>query len=150
VYEHGVGWVTASGPLVTAVRTAKQFLTYVASGPFQYAVAEALRLPDTYFTGLREDLRRKRDLLADGLRAAGFGVYQPQGTYFITTDVASFGEKDAYAFCRALPERCGVVAIPNSVFYDDPEAGRSQVRFTFCKRDSVLQEAASRLRSLSL
>jgi N-succinyldiaminopimelate aminotransferase len=145
-----VGWVTASGPLVTAVRTAKQFLTYVASGPFQYAVAEALRLPDTYFTGLREDLRRKRDLLADGLRAAGFGVYQPQGTYFITTDVASFGEKDAYAFCRALPERCGVVAIPNSVFYDDPEAGRSQVRFTFCKRDSVLQEAASRLRSLSL
>ncbi|MGW1159209.1 pyridoxal phosphate-dependent aminotransferase [Streptomyces sp. NPDC002513] len=143
-----VGWVTAHGPLVSAVRTAKQYLTYVSAGPFQYAIAEALRLPDSYFDDFRADLRRKRDLLGDGLRAAGFEVYQPQGTYFITTDITPFGEKDAYAFCRALPERCGVVAIPNSVFYDDPDAGRSQVRFAFCKRDEVLAEAASRLRRL--
>ncbi|MFD8817010.1 pyridoxal phosphate-dependent aminotransferase [Streptomyces sp. NPDC059627] len=144
-----VGWVTSTPELVTAVRSAKQFLTYVASGPFQYAVAEALALPDAYFDGLRADLRRKRDLLGDGLRAAGFEVYRPQGTYFITTDITPFGEKDAYAFCRALPERCGVVAIPNSVFYDDRDAGRSQVRFAFCKKDDVLQEAADRLRRLT-
>ncbi|MFG3656733.1 pyridoxal phosphate-dependent aminotransferase [Streptomyces sp. NPDC047706] len=144
-----VGWVTANSPLVSAVRTAKQYLTYVSAGPFQYAIAEALRLPDSYFDGFRADLRRKRDLLGDGLRAAGFEVYQPQGTYFITTDITPFGEKDAYAFCRTLPERCGVVAIPNSVFYDNPDAGRSQVRFTFCKRDDVLDEAASRLRHLA-
>ncbi|EGX58591.1 aminotransferase [Streptomyces zinciresistens K42] len=144
-----VGWVTANGPLVSAVRTAKQYLTYVSAGPFQYAIAEALRLPDSYFENFRADLRRKRDLLGDGLRAAGFEVYQPQGTYFITTDITPFGEKDAYAFCRALPERCGVVAIPNSVFYDDPGAGRSQVRFTFCKKDDVLQEAAGRLQQLA-
>ncbi|MEH0577012.1 pyridoxal phosphate-dependent aminotransferase [Streptomyces sp. B21-108] len=144
-----VGWLTANGPLVSAVRTAKQYLTYVSAGPFQYAIAEALRLPDAYFDGFRADLRRKRDLLGDGLRAAGFEVYQPQGTYFITTDITPFGEKDAYAFCRALPERCGVVAIPNSVFYDDPDAGRSQVRFTFCKKDEVLHEAADRLQRLA-
>ncbi|MFC8271810.1 pyridoxal phosphate-dependent aminotransferase [Streptomyces sp. NPDC057271] len=144
-----VGWATGSRELVTAVRTAKQYLTYVSSGPFQYAIAEALRLPDTYYDTLRADLRRKRDLLGDGLRAAGFEVYQPQGTYFITTDITPLGEKDAHAFCRALPERCGVVAIPNSVFYDDPDAGRTQVRFTFCKKDDVLQEAATRLRRLS-
>ncbi|MFG3525632.1 pyridoxal phosphate-dependent aminotransferase [Streptomyces sp. NPDC047917] len=144
-----VGWVTASAPLVAAVRTAKQYLTYVSAGPFQYAVAEALRLPDSYFEGFRADLRRKRDLLGDGLRAAGFDVHRPQGTYFITTDITPFGEKDAYAFCRALPERCGVVAVPNSVFYDDPDAGRSQVRFTFCKKEDVLREAAGRLRRLA-
>ncbi|MFF8992433.1 pyridoxal phosphate-dependent aminotransferase [Streptomyces sp. NPDC014983] len=144
-----VGWVTANGPLVSAVRTAKQYLTYVSAGPFQYAIAEALRLPDAYFDDFRADLQRKRDLLGDGLRAAGFEVYQPQGTYFITTDITPFGEKNAYAFCRALPERCGVVAIPNSVFYDDPDAGRSQVRFTFCKKDDVLHEAADRLRNLA-
>lgn len=82
-----VGWATGSRELVTAVRTAKQYLTYVSAGPFQYAIAEALRLPDSYFDGFRADLRRKRDLLGDGLRAAGFEVYQPQGTYFITTDI---------------------------------------------------------------
>ena len=141
--------MTAAPDLVAAVRTAKQYLTYVSAGPFQYAVAEALRLPDSYFAGFRVDLTRKRDLLADGLRTAGFEVYEPQGTYFITTDITPFGEKDAYAFCRALPERCGVVAVPNSVFYDDPDAGRSQVRFTFCKQDHVLIDAASRLRRLS-
>jgi len=131
------------------VRTAKQYLTYVSAGPFQYAVAEALRLSDSYYTDLRADLLRKRDLLDAGLRDAGFEVYEPQGTYFITTDITPFGEKDAYAFCRALPERCGVVAVPNSVFYDDPEAGRTQVRFTFCKKDDVLADAATRLRELS-
>ncbi|MFG3099706.1 pyridoxal phosphate-dependent aminotransferase [Streptomyces sp. NPDC048182] len=143
-----VGWITASAPLIAAVRTAKQYLTYVSAGPFQYAVAEALRLPDAYFTGFREDLRAKRDLLADGLTEAGFGVYRPQGTYFVTTDVAPLGEKDGTAFCLALPERHGVVAVPNAVFYDDPEAGRTLVRFAFCKRTEVLREAVTRLSSL--
>ncbi len=144
-----VGWATGSRELVTAVRTAKQYLTYVSAGPFQYAIAEALRLPAAYFDTLRADLQRKRDLLGDGLRAAGFEVYQPQGTYFITTDITPLGEKDAHAFCCALPERCGVVAIPNAVFYDDPDAGRTQVRFAFCKKDDVLHEAADRLRRLA-
>ncbi|PCG87892.1 aminotransferase [Streptomyces sp. WZ.A104] len=140
-----IGWVTGDAPLVTAVRSAKQYLTFVSGGPFQYAIAEALALPDTFFADFRADMRRRRDLLAKGLRSAGFRVYEPEGTYFITTDIAPFGDEDAYAFCRALPERCGVAAVPNSVFYDDPEAGRSQVRFTFCKRDDVLEEAVERL-----
>ncbi|MEV6013490.1 pyridoxal phosphate-dependent aminotransferase [Streptomyces sp. NPDC051976] len=142
-----VGWVTASPALVAAVRTTKQFLTYVASGPFQYAIAQALALPDSYYTAFRDDLRRKRDLLAAGLTDAGFTVHRPQGTYFITTDIAALApDADALTFCRALPERCGVVAVPNSVFYDHPTAGRSQVRFAFCKREDVLTEAAQRLR----
>ncbi|MFD5462988.1 pyridoxal phosphate-dependent aminotransferase [Kitasatospora sp. NPDC127059] len=143
-----VGWVTGSPALVSAVRTAKQYLTYVSAGPFQYAVAEALRLPDSYFDTLRTDLRRKRDLLLDGLTAAGFRAFTPEGTYFVTTDITPLGEKDGIEFCRALPERCGVVAIPNAVFYDDPDAGRSQVRFAFCKKDEVLTEAVTRLRRL--
>lgn len=143
-----VGWVTASPELVAAVRSAKQFLTYVSSGPFQYAIAEALALPDTYYEAFRADLAVKRDILADGLAAAGFEVFRPQGTYFITTDITPLGEKDGLAFCRALPERCGVVAIPNQVFYDDKAAGATQVRWAFCKREDVLREAADRLRRL--
>ncbi|MFJ2578403.1 pyridoxal phosphate-dependent aminotransferase [Kitasatospora aureofaciens] len=143
-----VGWVSASPALVSAVRTAKQYLTYVSAGPFQYAVAEALRLPDSYFEGFRADMLRKRDLLSGGLAAAGFAVFEPHGTYFITTDITPLGEKDGIEFCRSLPERCGVVAIPNAVFYDNAEAGQSLVRFTFCKRDDVLGEAVARLRQL--
>lgn len=144
-----VGWVTGSPELVAAVRSAKQYLTFVSAGPFQYAIAEALALPDSYYADFREDLRAKRDLLSAGLREAGFAVHEPQGTYFVTTDVAPLGEKDAVAFCRALPERCGVVAVPNSVFYDDPEPGRTQVRFAFCKKPEVLQEAVARLGRLA-
>ncbi|WP_328769975.1 pyridoxal phosphate-dependent aminotransferase [Streptomyces sp. NBC_00286] len=144
-----VGWVTASRELVSAVRSAKQFLTYVASGPFQYAVAEALRLPGTYFEEFRADMRAKRDLLAGGLEQAGFKVFRPAGTYFITTDIRPLGESDGFAFCRALPERCGVVAIPNAVFYDHREQGAPFVRFAFCKRTTVLEEAAARLKTLT-
>ncbi|MFK4224761.1 pyridoxal phosphate-dependent aminotransferase [Streptomyces sp. NPDC019890] len=143
-----VGWVTASPELVTAVRSAKQFLTYVSAGPFQYAVAEALRLPQAYFDGLRDDLRGKRDLLSAGLADAGFEVYRPAGTYFVTTDIRSLGEDDGFAFCRALPERCGVVAIPNAVFYDHYDQGAPFVRFAFCKRIDVLEEAIKRLSEL--
>ncbi|MEU2128949.1 pyridoxal phosphate-dependent aminotransferase [Streptomyces sp. NPDC018352] len=141
-----VGWVTASAELVTAVRSAKQFLTYVSAGPFQYAVAEALRLPDSYYEGLRAELRAKRDLLSGGLAAAGFEVYRPAGTYFITTDIRPLGESDGASFCRSLPQRAGVVAIPNAVFYDHKEAGAPYVRFAFCKRTEVLADAAERLR----
>ncbi|MFI9611335.1 pyridoxal phosphate-dependent aminotransferase [Streptomyces sp. NPDC052023] len=141
-----VGWITSAPELVTAVRSAKQYLTYVASGPFQYAVAEALALPDSYFTAFREDMLAKRDLLAAGLEDAGFAVFKPAGTYFVTTDIRPLGERDGIAFCRALPERAGVVAIPNAVFYDHREEGAPFVRFAFCKRTDVLEEAAARLR----
>ncbi|MFF3339506.1 pyridoxal phosphate-dependent aminotransferase [Streptomyces flavidovirens] len=144
-----VGWITASPALVTAVRSAKQFLTYVSAGPFQYAVAEALRLPEMYFTALRDDLRAKRDLLSAGLADAGFEVYRPAGTYFVTTDIRPLGETDGFAFCRALPERCGVVAVPNAVFYDHREQGAPFVRFAFCKQKDVLDEAVTRLRRLA-
>jgi N-succinyldiaminopimelate aminotransferase len=143
-----IGWVMATAELTSAVRTAKQFLTYVSGGPFQYAVAEALALPDRYYAGVRDGLARKRDLLSAGLTVAGFDVYEPAGTYFITTDARPLGEDDGVAFCRSLPARCGVVAVPNAVFYDDPDAGRSQVRFAFCKRDEILKEAATRLARL--
>ncbi|MGW1877826.1 pyridoxal phosphate-dependent aminotransferase [Streptomyces sp. NPDC001975] len=143
-----VGWVTSTPELVTAVRSAKQFLTYVSSGPFQYAVAEALALPDAYFEAFREDMRTKRDILAAGLAEAGFKVYDTAGTYFITTDIRPLGEDDGFAFCRSLPERAGVVAIPNAVFYDHREAGAPFVRFAFCKRAEVLKQAAERLRRL--
>ncbi|MEU0336428.1 pyridoxal phosphate-dependent aminotransferase [Streptomyces sp. NPDC006193] len=143
-----VGWVTGSPQLVAAVRAVKQFLTYVSSGPFQYAVAEALALPDSYFEDFRRGMLARRDILAEGLTAAGFGVFRPAGTYFVTADIRPLGEKDGLAFCRALPRRAGVVAVPNAVFYDDREAGAPFVRFAFCKREEVLREAAQRLRNM--
>ncbi|MGW7140078.1 pyridoxal phosphate-dependent aminotransferase [Streptomyces xanthophaeus] len=140
-----VGWVTARPELVAAVRSAKQYLTYVSSGPFQYAVAEALRMPDSYFASFRDDLRAKRDLLVAGLESAGFGVYEPAGTYFVTVDIRPMGATDGFSFCRELPGRAGVVAIPNSAFYDAPDRPVPFVRFAFCKRTSVLEEAVRRL-----
>jgi N-succinyldiaminopimelate aminotransferase len=143
-----IGWATGPPALLAAVRTAKQFLTYVNGAPFQYAVTTGLRLPDERIRALASDLRERRDQLCAGLVDAGFTVFPPAGTYFVTSDVRSLGEADGLAFCHALPERCGVVAVPNVVFYDDEEAGRPLVRFAFCKRPEVLAEAVARLRRL--
>jgi N-succinyldiaminopimelate aminotransferase len=143
-----IGWVCAPPELVRAVRTAKQFLTYVNGGPFQPAIAAGLRLPDEYFVRFVEELRLRRDRLCDGLSDAGFGVLRPQGTFFITTDIRPLGEGDGMAFCRSLPERCGVVAVPHVVFYDDVAEGSPLVRFAFCKRLEVIDEAIARLKSL--
>jgi N-succinyldiaminopimelate aminotransferase len=141
-----VGWVTATPDLVAAVRAVKQFLTYVSAGPFQYAITEGLALPDSYFAAISRDLRERRDLLCEGLSAAGFTVYPPAGTYFVTTDISQLGGgTDGAEFCRDLPHQAGVVAIPNAVFYDDPDAGRFQVRFAFCKKPEVLRDALARI-----
>jgi N-succinyldiaminopimelate aminotransferase len=144
-----VGWLCAPAALVTAVTTAKQFLTYVNAGPLQPAIAAGLDLPDTYFTGLAADLAAKRDLLCAGLAGAGFAVFRPQGTYFVTVDIRPLRpDGDGMAFCRELPARCGVVAVPNQVFYDRPGTGRHLVRFSFAKRAEVLDEAVARLATL--
>ncbi len=143
-----IGWVCGPPALVAAVRTAKQFLTYVNGGPFQHAIALGLSMSDEFYRTTADALRAKRDRLCAGLAAAGFEVFVPQGTYFATVDVRSVGATDGMAFCRALPHRCGVVAIPSVVFYERPEEGRHLVRFAFCKRDEVLDDAVARLGSL--
>ena len=144
-----IGWVTGPAELVTAVRTAKQFLTYAVGTPLQHAVAAALPLEDGFYERGAADLGAKRDRLCAGLEAAGFEVYRPAGTYFVNADIRPLGEEDGVAFCWALPERAGVVAVPTSVFFDDQAVGRPLVRFAFCKRDEVIDEGVARLRTLA-
>jgi N-succinyldiaminopimelate aminotransferase len=143
-----VGWVSGPADAVAAVRTVKQFLTFVASGPFQPAIALGLGLGDEVYAGLASSLQAKRDLLVGGLRDAGLTVSVPSGTYFVIADAAPLGATDALAFCRELPARAGVVGVPVSVFHDDPQAARTLVRFAFCKKDEVLREAVDRLHRL--
>ena len=145
-----VGWVTASAPLISAVRAAKQFLTYTTAAPFQLAIARGLSAEPAEINRFGAELKAKRDLFCDGLSSLGFTVHRPAATYFATTDISEIApDLSAHDFCRALPERCGVVAIPSSVFYgpDDPAAGRTLVRWAFCKRVDVLEEALARLAS---
>ena len=133
---------------MSALTRVKQFLTFVNAGPLQPAVAVALRLGDDYFTGFRDELQARRDHLTAGLTEAGFAVQPSDGTYFVTADIRPLGGTDGIEFCRELPERCGVVAVPTQVFYDDRAAGRHLIRFAFCKRESVIDEAAQRLSKL--
>lgn len=157
-----VGWVTGPQALVSAVRTAKQYLTYVNAAPLQPAVAVGLDLPDEAYGDLLRRLRNGRDHLCAGLAALGFGLTPPAATYFATADVGPLvgralgsrpggpwvldaGDADATTFCHLLPDRCGVVAIPLAAFTDRPDGVRSLVRFAFCKRPEVLDDALARL-----
>lgn len=146
-----IGWLTAPPTLVDAITTVKQYLTFVNGAPFQPAVAVGLRLPDAVFAGIAAELAAKHELLASGLRSAGFDVMRPDGGYFVIADTAPLGYDDARAFCLELPALAGVVGVPVSAFVrPDHAAGyRSLVRFAFCKRRSVLEDAADRLAQLA-
>ncbi len=144
-----IGWACGPAPLVAAARAAKQFLTYVNGAPFQPAIAAGLDLGDDFYAALAADLTVKRDHLVAGLEAVGFTTYRPQATYFTTVDIRPIDPAgDGMAFCRALPERCGVVAVPAEVLYARPEHGRHLVRFACCKRLDVLDEGIRRLKEL--
>lgn len=142
-----IGWVSGPAELISAVLAVKQFLTYVNGSPFQPAIARGLRLDDGFFRGIAEALRAKRDLLGRGLRAAGFAVSEPAGSYFTVADARDLGATDAAAFCRALPGRAGVVAIPLTAFVtpEHRDEYATLVRFAACKRIEVLEDAAGRL-----
>ncbi len=147
-----IGWISGPADLVDAVLAVKQFLTYTNGTPFQSAIAVGLGLPDDSFAAIASTLRTKRDLLGDGLRAAGFEVSVAAGSYFTVADAEPFlgpGD-DAADFCRALPDRAGVVAIPLTAFVSTAHRDeyRSLVRFAACKRTEVIAEASARLGNL--
>jgi len=145
-----VGWVTGPADLVQTVTAAKQWLTFSNAAPLQPAVAYALTQEAAFYDALAKDLQTKRDLLVAGLRDLDVDVYPPEATYFVTTDVRRYGHRDGLAFCLALPERAGVVAIPEQVFFDDQDAGRHLVRWAFCKDAAVLEDAVARLQAADL
>ena len=140
-----VGWATGPADLIAAVRIVRQHLSFVSGGPFQYAMAAGLEMPDDYIEGFRRQLQSRRDLLSSGLHELGFSIIPSEGTYYVTTDVRPLDYVDGLTFCRDLPARAGVVAIPHQAFCDHPEVGAPYVRWAFCKRESVLDEALSRL-----
>jgi N-succinyldiaminopimelate aminotransferase len=147
-----IGWACGPARLIAGVRAAKQYLTYVGGAPFQPAVALALDTEDAWVTALRNSLQSRRDRLAAGLTEIGFDVHDSHGTYFLCADPRPLGYDDSTAFCAALPERIGVAAIPMSAFCDPAAAHANAwnhlVRFAFCKRDEILDEAIVRLSAL--
>ena len=145
-----VGWATGPAELVSGLLAAKQWLTFTSGSPLQPAVARALDEESDWPRDLARDLQRRRDLLCEGLGEAGLRPRVPEGTYFALADVGHLGWEDGLAFCHALPERAGVVAIPTVVFHDDQDAGRHLVRFAFCKERSVIEEGLRRLAKADL
>lgn len=148
-----VGWATGPESLVRSLLGAKQFLTFTSGAPLQPAIAAALRLDDDYFASFTDGMRARRDQLCAGLADVGFDVVMPDGTYFATTDIRPLGFEDGLEFCLALPERVGVVAVPHQVFHDpdtplEDNPGRPLVRWAFCKRPDVIDEAVRRLATL--
>jgi N-succinyldiaminopimelate aminotransferase len=144
-----IGWVLGPQPLVTAVRKAKQFMTFASGTPLQAAVAHAMATELDWVSQLRDSLQERRDLLQGALDAAGVTTFASEGTYFLQADARSWGYDDGLSLCHDLATQGGVVAIPAQVFYDDPESGRRFIRFAFCKKREVLAEAVQRLTAFS-
>ena len=140
------GWVIAAPELSRAVRTSHQHIIFCGQSALQKAVASGLDSPDHYYTQLLEDYTRRGQWLCNALQELGFRVYLPEGAYYILVDITPFGFDDDLAFCRMLPEKAGVAAIPCSAFWNNGKLIRTLVRFCFCKKDETLQEGIRRLR----
>ncbi|NJP82538.1 aminotransferase class I/II-fold pyridoxal phosphate-dependent enzyme, partial [Streptomyces sp. AA8] len=94
---------------------------------------------------LRRTLQRNRDLLSRGLENAGLRPYRAEAGYFLQADIRAWGYSDGVRFCRELPTRAGVVAIPTAAFNLRPDAPSYLVRFSFCKREDSVISAVEKL-----
>lgn len=143
-----IGYVLAPAHLTGAIRKVHDFLTVGAPAPLQEAAAVAIEQADElgYYHELQRFYAENRQLLVDGLRAAGFRCHLPQGAYYVMADFLPLGfEGDDVAFARYLTESVGVAPVPGSSFYRHGEFGRTSVRFTFSKSRATLEEAVTRL-----
>ena len=143
-----VGYAIAPPEVTDAIRKMHDFITVGAAAPLQEAGVTALRLPESYYEGLRASYLSRRDRMLDILEEAGFRCFKPRGAYYVMTDISAFGLPDDVGFTRHLIQEIGVAAVPGSSFYSDPALGRQQVRFCFSKTDATLDEAARRLQEL--
>jgi aminotransferase len=144
-----IGWVVAPADLSVGVRKIHDFLTVGAAAPLQEAAVVALHFPDAYYERLAADYRARRDAVLPALRAAGFGVFEPDGAYYVMTDIAALTTDDDDTFARRLIADPGVAGVPGSSFYSRPELGRTKLRFAFPKRHETLAAAAERLARLA-
>lgn len=144
-----IGYLTGPEPLITAIMKVHQHLAYTTPSPLQEAIAYGLAFGDEYYATFRADMQAKRDLLSASLAAVGFDVLPCEGTYFLTVDIRSVGRNDDGEFCREITEHAGVAAVPISAFFhpSQDDISRHYARFCFCKKQSVLSEAADRLAS---
>ncbi|PYR48950.1 MAG: aminotransferase [Acidobacteria bacterium] len=143
-----VGWAISPPALTGAIRKVHDFLTVGAAAPLQEAGVAALGVADAYYAELAAAYERRRDLLLDILERHHFTCYKPLGAYYIMTDIAGFGFRDDAEFARYLVKDVGVAAVPGGSFYRNPAAGRTKLRFCFCKRDETLTEADRRMANL--
>ncbi len=143
-----VGWALAPPEATNSIRKVHDFLTVGAAAPLQQAGAMALRLPQSYYEKLASDYAARRERLLKIIEAAGFRVFKPRGAYYIMTDIARFDYPDDVTFAKFLVEKAGLAVVPGSSFYNEPKDGASQVRFTFCKKESTFAAAEERLARL--
>jgi N-succinyldiaminopimelate aminotransferase len=142
-----VGWALGPASLIMPVHAAHILLTFCAPTPLQLALAQSLdwAMETDYLPGLRQLYRQKRDLLFHALQAAGFDPVLPEGGFFIAAEVPCETAEDATRFCVELVNTAGVAILPGRWFYDDAKNAGAAVRFSFCKHDAALAEAARRL-----
>jgi aminotransferase len=143
-----VGYTIAPAEITHAIRKVHDFLTVGAAAPLQEAGVHALNLPASYYEKLQSDYTARRDRILQVLKSVGFVCFDPDGAYYVMTDISAFGYKDDLEFSRFLVKDIGVAVVPGSSFYHEPHLGRSQVRFTFCKKDETLSAAEERLQRL--
>ncbi|HZE73628.1 MAG TPA: aminotransferase class I/II-fold pyridoxal phosphate-dependent enzyme [Pyrinomonadaceae bacterium] len=145
-----VGYCIAPPEITSGIRKVHDFLTVGAAAPLQAAGAYALQLPPEYYDKLQADYRARRNFLVPALEAAGFHTFNPDGAYYIMTDISGFGFANDVEFTKHLIREVGVACVPGSSFYSGSDRGAQQVRFCFCKKDETLKLAAERLKKLAV
>lgn len=143
-----LGYCVATAEITNAIRKTHDFLTVGAPHPLQMAAAAALSLPESYYQQLQRDYLHRKNTFLPYLKNSGLTVYEPEGAYYVMTDISPLGWNDDTAFVKKMIEKIGVSAVPGSSFYSPKEIGKTMVRFMFAKRDETLHAAGERLARL--
>jgi aminotransferase len=143
-----LGYAIAPADIAEKMGLLNDLLYICAPTPLQHAAVAAFDLPESYYAGLRDAYRAKRDLMVDACREAGIRPFLPQGTYYFLAEISGLGCTDGRAAAERLLTEVGVAVVPGSAFYPDPAGGRPPGRVCFAKETSDIQEACRRLRRL--
>jgi len=136
-----IGWAVADRRLVSLMGTLQEPLTACASSVSQRAAEAALRGPQSVVSEMRDAYQRRRDLVCDLLRPAGYLAANPHGAFYAMVDLSSLGIPSR-ELARALLLEELVATAPGSTF---GRAGEGMLRISLATSEDLLLEGCRRI-----
>ncbi|MFA9398314.1 MAG: pyridoxal phosphate-dependent aminotransferase [Clostridiaceae bacterium] len=136
-----LGYLCASEKIIKNIIKVHQYNVSCAPSIVQYGVVTGLKYCMDDVDYMRDEFKKRRDLVYERLNAMGLKTNLPKGAFYIFPSIKKY-KISSEKFCDKLLEQEKLAVVPGSAFGN---GGEGYIRISYCCSEEVLTEALNRL-----